>query len=149
MAYGAGALFLLFDFQAENKGGSIDFLISSLSELGLSFLLLYVIVRFDDAWMLSCYAIIFVLVVYVVARGKGVVSKVLALPIFYVMERIELEFYLLHQPVIRVVTALLALVGVVWVKKTVAIAFAATMLLSYLSLLAPRFTGCGGDHGKS
>lgn len=143
MAYGAGALFLLFDFQTEDKSDSAEFLIASLIEIALSILSVYVIVRFDGTWMRSHYAILFVLVVYVIACGKGAVGRVLSLPIFKLMERIELEFYLLHQPVIRLVIALLALAGFFWVKKAAAIAFVATVLLSYLFVLAPRFTGHG------
>lgn len=135
-------MFLIFDSQAEDKSSFTDFLISSAIEVGLSIIMVYAIVRFDGTWLHSYYAILFVPVVYMAARGEGTVSRVLSLPIFKWVEHIELEFYLLHQPMIRLVTVLLAMAGFVWVKKAAAIAFVTTLLISYLFVFALRFVGC-------
>lgn len=149
MAYGAGALFLRASRRNETKSAAIDLLVASVVELCISALVLYAAICFDGVWPRAYFVFMFVPVVYVFARGRGVVSWVLSLPIFDRASSIELEFYLLHQPVIRVVAALLALAGIVWVKKTAAIAFVATVALSALFVLALRLIGReGGSHGQ-
>lgn len=71
MAYGVGALFLLSDFRVDGEQRVIEFLISSFIEIALAMFVVYVIVRFDGIWLRSYYAIAFVLVVCVAARGRG------------------------------------------------------------------------------
>lgn len=149
MAYGAGALFLLASGRTETKSAAIDLLVASVVELSISALVVYTVVRFDGVWPRAYYVFMFVPVVYVFARGEGFVSQVLSLPIFERASGIELEFYLLHQPVIRVVTASLALAGIVWVKKAAAIALVVTVALSALFALAPRLIRREGrSHGQ-
>ena len=132
MAYGAGALFLIKRVNVETARSGPKKLALSAIELAVVVAMVYFIVHFNDTWPRVYYVILFVPVVFLFAYSGGVVSRLLSLRVFGLMDSVELEFYLLHQPVIRVISAFLAIFGISWVKKTAALAFVVTIAISII-----------------
>lgn len=129
-AYAVGSLFIKVKLGKQKETDDNTSLIWSLVELFAVVAVICSVVRFDNIMPRACFTILFIPFVLVFAIGKGVLSRMLAHPIVTKMGCIELEFYLLHQPIIRVVTAFLGLTGIVWVKKSAVLAFILTVICS-------------------
>lgn len=146
-AYAVGTLFMEVNPGKQEKADDKASFIWSLVEVFTVTAVVYLIVRFNNVMPRACFAILFIPFVLVFAIGRGVLGRVLSHPAITKMGGIELEFYLLHQPIIRVVTAILGLIGIVWVKKTAILAFILTVICS--ALLRRTATHHRADHNMS
>ena len=140
MAFVVGALFLR-KLTADSRvpsGGGLGIAGASAIEITLVVSVVFCVLSYDGVWPRACFVLLFIGLMFCLAHNRGVISRILSLRPFAAFGHIEMEFYLLRQPVIRIVLTTLALFGVVGAKKVTAIALVLTIVPSWLFTLLRR-----------
>ena len=79
----------------------------SLLEIFVVVYSVYIKIIFNGHWMRSQFVLISSFLVFVVALNKGIISKTLSLKPFLLFSKIQFEFYMLHQVVIKTIFSVL------------------------------------------
>lgn len=100
----------------------------AISEIVVTTVVLFAVILLNGKLPRAGFTFLFAVWVSLLAIGVGPVSKLLSIGVLQLSTRWELEFYVLHQPVIRLATSLLS--SVCARKVYVLVAFIATAALA-------------------
>lgn len=100
LAYIAGCIFVEKCIQNSKKEEN-SFLLYSTLEFVVFIVIYVIVIQYDKIWLRGYYIPFFITMVFIIAIGKGVLSKILSLRIFQILGSIELEFFIFHQVVIN------------------------------------------------
>ena len=106
-------------------------MISSLIEIIITLITLALVVVKEGHWMRAEFVIIFCIMIVVYSWDMGVISNVLSTYIFKLFERIEFEFFLLHQAIIKVVDHFSILANYGWKYQSI-VSFVLVLITCYV-----------------
>ena len=129
MSYAAGVAFLSLHRNRFVSPLAGNCLLGSLMEIATLLLTTVIVVRYSTILPRSAFVLLFVIAVFILAAGYGALNKLMSLSAFSNISHFELEFYLFHQPIIRILIAVLAIFGITWERKTALLAFIFTVVL--------------------
>lgn len=107
-----------------------SFGVSSLVEVGVVVVVASCVIGLDAAWPRWAFVLVWVAFVPILARGGGLLSWLLSRRLIIACGKIEMEFFLLHNATIGVVTALFFIFDLGGYKKAALISFLATIALA-------------------
>lgn len=124
VGYVAGCCLLSLDSKAvANRKATL-----AISEVAVTVVVLLAVILFNGRLPRAGFTLLFAVWVFILAIGAGPVSRLLSIRALQLPARWELEFYVLHQPVIQLMTSLLS--SVCARKVYIFTAFAATAALA-------------------
>lgn len=106
-------------------------IISSLFEIIITLLTLALIVIKEGHWMRVEFVCLFCIIVLVYSWNMGVISNVLSTYIFKLFERIEFEFFILHQAIIKIVEHFSILTNYGWKYQSI-VSFVLILIICYM-----------------
>ena len=116
-------------------------IIMSILELLISILYTILIIKMEGKWLRGYFLITACILVFVYSFNSGLISKILSMNIFSLFENIQMEFYILHQAVIKILALKVAILSKSVIIQSI-ILFFITVLLSiiYYHLLKKKMT---------
>lgn len=138
LAYGTGVMFCEYRC---TKGCSPVF--GTVLEV-LAIALVFACIYLGRGWPRWAYVLMWVMVILILSGGGGLVSRLLSWKPIVACEKIEMEFFLLHNAIIGIISAWFVSFGLGGYKKTALISLLATIILS---IVCHRlFHGAGRGH---
>lgn len=92
---------------------------------------IFLIFRMEGKWIRGYFVLSACVLAFVYAVNKGMLSRILCLKAFSLVALIQMEFYILHQPVIRIFDSKVAMISQSTLIQTV-ILFFITLILSLI-----------------
>ncbi len=126
LAYAVGVWF------RDRAGRGLSFGVSSLIEVGVVVVAASCVIGLDTVWPRWAFVLVWVAFVPILARGGGLLSWLLSRRPIVMCGKIEMEFFLLHNAIIGVVTALFFIFDLGGYKRAALISFLATIALALI-----------------
>lgn len=110
---------------------NIFYISSSLFEIIITLITLALIVMKEGHWMRAEFVSVFCIMILVYSWDMRITSNVLSTYIFKLFERIEFEFFILHQAIIKVVDHFSILASYGWKYQSI-VSFILVLITCYV-----------------
>ena len=113
----------------------------SIAEIIVTLLYIFLTIKMEGIWIRGYFVLAACLLVFVFSFNSGILSKILNLKIFTLFESIQMEFYILHQAVIKVFAHMLSVfIPSVFIQSIVLFIITVLLAIIYNRFFSKKFS---------